>query len=230
MSLDPDLISTSHLTAFPSSPVSPLDGLYNFDLVSRHNNNNSFNPTQKCEGIKYWTDDFDYDGTIDRAHFQQQLDTLPGRMRSFDWAHKCPLSPPALLTYHNIIPSAAQFSSGTILLKAELKLKQYIEFTCPFPGRNVKTQFRQVELHSNTSHFNLHDYQFHLYLSNLKRIPHIFNSLKKKYIYRREPGSSLRIQLDLDVLQVPARYHLSVWERLGQFWLYFASFFGILFT
>ncbi|XP_012159104.1 uncharacterized protein LOC101462281 [Ceratitis capitata] len=193
--------------------------------------------SRNCEGIKYWTDDFDYDGTIDRAHFQQQLDTLPGRMRSFDLAvffeaklkHKCPLSPPALLTYHNIIPSAAQFSSGTILLKAELKLKQYIEFTCPFPGRNVKTQFRQVELHSNTSHFNLHDYQISSLLEQFKANPAYFQLSEEEIYYRREPGSSLRIQLDLDVLQVPARYHLSVWERLGQFWLYFASFFGISF-
>lgn len=36
--------------------------------------------------LQYWTDDFDHDGTIDRAHFQQQLESLPGRIKSIDLA------------------------------------------------------------------------------------------------------------------------------------------------
>uniref|UniRef100_A0A0A1WHE1 Transmembrane protein 231 n=1 Tax=Zeugodacus cucurbitae TaxID=28588 RepID=A0A0A1WHE1_ZEUCU len=192
---------------------------------------------QSCEGIKYWTDDFDHDGTIDRAHFQQQLESLPGRIKSINLAilfeaklkHKCSLSPPALLTYHNVIPSGMQLSTGTILLKAELKLKQYIEFTCPFPGRNTKTQFLPVKFNSNSSHVNMNDFQIKNLLEQLKRNPAYFQLSEQETYFRREPGNTLRIQLDLDVLQVPARYHLSVWERLGQFWLYFASFFGISF-
>ncbi|XP_028894542.2 uncharacterized protein LOC105209716 [Zeugodacus cucurbitae] len=192
---------------------------------------------QSCEGIKYWTDDFDHDGTIDRAHFQQQLESLPGRIKSINLAilfeaklkHKCSLSPPALLTYHNVIPSGMQLSTGTILLKAELKLKQYIEFTCPFPGRNTKTQFLPVKFNSNSSHVNMNDFQIQNLLEQLKRNPAYFQLSEQETYFRRESGNTLRIQLDLDVLQVPARYHLSVWERLGQFWLYFASFFGISF-
>ncbi|XP_036328611.1 uncharacterized protein LOC118740950 [Rhagoletis pomonella] len=190
-----------------------------------------------CEGIKYWTDDFDHDGTIDRVHFQQQLDFLPGRIKSFDLAlffeaqlkHKCPLSPPALLTYHTFIPSAAQIRAGTILLKAELKLKQYIEFTCPFPGRNTKTKFREVQLSFNNSHVELQEFQIPSLLEQLKANPAYFQLSEQDTYFQHEPGKTLRVQLDLDVLQVPARYHLSVWERLGQFWLYFASFFGISF-
>ncbi|XP_053959631.1 uncharacterized protein LOC128864138 [Anastrepha ludens] len=190
-----------------------------------------------CEGIKYRTDDFDHDGTIDRVHFQQQLDSLPGPIRSFDLAvffeaklkHKCPLSPPALLTYQTIIPSAVQMRSGTILVKAELKLQQYIEFTCPFLGRNVKTQFREVDLNSNNSNVDVHDYQIPSLLEQLKANPAYFKLSVQETYFRHEQDNILRIQLDLDVLQVSARYHLSVWERLGQFWLYFASFFGISF-
>ncbi|XP_011207646.2 uncharacterized protein LOC105229223 [Bactrocera dorsalis] len=198
-------------------------------VVMEHGNN--------CEGIKYWTDDFDHDGTIDRAHFQQQLESLRGRIKSIDLAiffeaklkHKCSLSPPAILTYHNVIPSGMQLNAGTILLKAELKLKQYIEFTCPFPGRNIKTQFRHVNLSSNSSHVALGDFQLQSLLEKLKKNPAYFQLSEQETYFRQEPGNTLRIQLDLDVMQVPARYHLSVWERLGQFWLYFASFFGISF-
>ncbi|XP_067626061.1 transmembrane protein 231 [Eurosta solidaginis] len=190
-----------------------------------------------CEGIKYWTDDFDHDGTIDRAHFEQQLTSLPGQIKNFDFAlifeaklkHKCLLAPPALLTYHTIIPTAAQLSAGVILLKAELQLKQYIEFTCPFLGRNAKTHFHNVHLNSNDSHIELEDYQLPSLLEQLKANPAYFQLSLQDIYYRRAPGDALRIQLELDVLQVPARYHLSVWERLGQFWLYFASFFGISF-
>lgn len=138
-----------------------------------------------------------------------------------------------MLAYHLSIPEIEQLSSGTIRLTAELQLKQYIEFTCPFPGRNSKTHFRQVALSTNESEsvsfFDISEYKLESLLKQLKANPAYFHLHMQETYFQRDLTHGLRILLDLNVLQVPARYHLSVWERLGQFWLYFASFFGISF-
>lgn len=107
-------------------------------------------------------------------------------------------------------------------------LKQYVEFTCPFPGRNVKTSFRHLNVSSNSS--NIKQFGIEPLLDQLKSNPAFYElDIQETYFRRGPPEQGLSIQLDVDVLQLAARYHLSIWERLGQFWLYFASFFGISF-
>lgn len=142
--------------------------------------------------------------------------------------HKCQLSPPALLIHHIDLPMASQLTSGVIILRAELMLKQYVEFTCPFPGRNTKTAFRNIKLHTNTS--NMQQFQTETMWNQVKSNPAFFQlDIQESYVRKAPAEQGLTIQLDLDILQLGARYHLSIWERLGQFWLYFASFFGISF-
>ncbi|XP_005183555.3 uncharacterized protein LOC101895778 [Musca domestica] len=192
--------------------------------------------TDYCDGTKYWTEDLDNDGTLDRVHFVQQLETLEEKLLGFDVAlffdaflkHKCHLSPPAVLIKHINIPYDAQLSSGIVNIRADLVLKQYVEFTCPFPGRNVKTSFRHLNVPSNSS--NIKQFGIEPLLDQLKSNPAFFElDIQETYFRRGPPEQGLSIQLDVDVLQLAARYHLSIWERLGQFWLYFASFFGISF-
>ncbi|XP_023301645.2 uncharacterized protein LOC111683774 [Lucilia cuprina] len=190
----------------------------------------------KCEGIKYWTDDLDYDGNVDRVYFVQHMESLKQKLISFDIAlffeaslkHKCSLSPPALLIHHIDLPLASQLTSGVIVVRADLMLKQYVEFTCPFPGRNTKTSFRNIKLNTNTS--QTQQFQTENMWNQVKSNPAFFQlDLQETYVRKSPAEQGLTLQLDLDILQLGARYHLSIWERLGQFWLYFASFFGISF-
>jgi len=191
--------------------------------------------TNSCTTTRYWTEDMNNDGVTDRAHFQLELQDVPTRLVSFslllffkaELQHKCDLSPPSVLAHQ--LPLATRLANGEIKLKGELSLKQYVGFTCPFPGRNNKTQFRdvQVDINGTTEQFNMESL-----LAQVKANPAFFQLVVQETYYNKtspqfEPG--LIIDLEMDVLQVPARYHLSVWERLGQFWLYFASFFGISF-
>ncbi|XP_002064724.3 uncharacterized protein LOC6642100 [Drosophila willistoni] len=192
--------------------------------------------SNSCAISKYWTDDVDHDTITDRAHFQLELQDLESPLVDFQLLlffeaqlrHKCDLSPPALLAHQEPMP---KLRNGRIHLKGELQLKQYVEFTCPFPGRNIKTHFRSVQFgNSNTS--DISQYKMESLLAQVKANPAYFQ-LAIQEAYKRntspqfEPG--LHIELELNILQVAARYHLSIWERLGQFWLYFASFFGISF-
>lgn len=138
------------------------------------------------------------------------------------------MSPPALLLQHTDLPSTSQINSGIIILRAELILKQYVEFTCPFPGRNTKTAFRNTKFHTNTT--NMQQFQIESMWDQVKSNPAYFQLDVQEFYIRKLPNDQgLSFQLDLDILQISARYHLSIWERLGQFWLYFASFFGISF-
>ncbi|XP_061388509.1 transmembrane protein 231 [Musca vetustissima] len=194
------------------------------------------NNVDYCDGTKYWTEDLDYDGTLDRVHFTQQLETLEQKLLGFDIVlffeaslkHKCELSPPAVLIKHITIPYDSQLASGVINIRADLVLKQYVEFTCPFPGRYVKTKFRHLNISSNSS--SIKQFGVESLLDQLKSNPAFFElDIQETYFRRGPPADGLCIQLDIDILQLGARYHLSIWERLGQFWLYFASFFGISF-
>ncbi|KAH8246481.1 hypothetical protein KR038_001997 [Drosophila bunnanda] len=196
--------------------------------------------TNSCSATRYWTEDVDYDTVTDRVHFQLELQDLPARLVSFNLLvffeaqlqHKCDLSPPSVLAHQLQIPLAARLNNGRIQLKGELQLKQYVEFTCPFPGRNIKTQFRQVHMDMNASTADIGQYKMESLLAQVKANPAYFQLSVQETYYRPTPPTlepGLVVELELDVLQVPARYHLSIWERLGQFWLYFASFFGISF-
>ncbi|XP_037709108.1 uncharacterized protein LOC119546700 [Drosophila subpulchrella] len=191
--------------------------------------------TNSCVTTRYWTEDMDNDGVTDRAHFQLELQDVPTRLVSFslllffkaELQHKCDLSPPSVLAHQ--LSLATRLANGEIKLKGELSLKQYVGFTCPFPGRNIKTQFRdvQVDINATTEQFKMESL-----LAQVKANPAFFQLVVQETYYNKtspqfEPG--LTIDLEIDVLQVPARYDLSIWERLGQFWLYFASFFGISF-
>lgn len=208
---------------------------------SFHNfNARTRNFTSHCDTTKYWAEDLDHDEVSDRLHFHLELQQLPARVMNFDLLlffdaqlqHKCKLSPPAVLAHQLQLPLASRLQNGRIQLKGELKLKQYVEFTCPFPGRHIQTHFRQVQLDTNNSHADMSQYKMESLLAQVKANPAYFQLVVQETYYRptslrTDPG--LSIELELDVLQVPARYHLSIWERLGQFWLYFASFFGISF-
>ncbi|KAH8412094.1 hypothetical protein KR222_010487 [Zaprionus bogoriensis] len=198
------------------------------------------NYTKSCDTTKYWSEDLDHDAVSDRLHFRLELQRLPARLAHFELLlffgaqlrHKCKLSPPAVLAHQLQVPLVSRLRHGRIQLKGELKLKQYVEFTCPFPGRNIQTHFRQAQLETNSSVADMSQYTMEALLAQVKANPAYFQLAVQETYYtasspRDEPG--LIIELELDVLQVPARYHLSIWERLGQFWLYFASFFGISF-
>ncbi|XP_016964709.1 uncharacterized protein LOC108034337 [Drosophila biarmipes] len=190
--------------------------------------------TNSCTTTKYWTEDMDYDGLTDRAHFQIELQDVPTRLLRFDLLlffkaklkHKCVLQPPSMLAHQ--LQMTTRFKNGEIKLKGDLSLKQYVDFTCPFPGRNLKTQFREIEVDRNAT---TEQFKMESLLAQAKANPAYFQLAVQETYYNTsssfEPG--LIIDLEFDVLQVPARYHLSIWERLGQFWLYFASFFGISF-
>ncbi|ALC40127.1 CG14020 [Drosophila busckii] len=198
------------------------------------------NFSSSCEANKYWTEDLDHDTVTDRLHFQLVLQELPARLMRFEillffeaqLRHKCELAPPAVLAYQLQLPEGNRLHNGRIQLKGELKLKQYVEFTCPFPGRNIQTHFRQVQLDASNNYVDMAQYSMEHLLAQVKANPGYFQLAVQETYYRPTdpqmvPG--ITIELEMDVLQVPARYHLSIWERLGQFWLYFASFFGISF-
>lgn len=198
------------------------------------------NYSSRCEATKYWTQDLDYDAVTDRVHFQLELQQLPAPLINFDLLlffeaqlrHKCLLNPPAVLAHQLQMPQAVRLQNGHVQLKGELKLKQFVEFTCPFPGRNLQTHFRQVLLDTNNSLADISQYKMESLLAQVKANPAYFQLAVQETYYRPAPprlSPGLTIDLELDVLQLPARYHLSIWERLGQFWLYFASFFGISF-
>ena len=126
------------------------------------------------------------------------------------------------------LPLNTQLRSGIIKLKAELKLKQYVEFTCPFPGRNMKTSFHNIKLQANSS--NIRQFEIESIWQQIKLNPaYFYLDIQETYIKKGPKERGLTVQTDLDILQLGSRYHLSIWERLGQFWLYFASFFGISF-
>ncbi|KAH8413485.1 hypothetical protein KR009_011762 [Drosophila setifemur] len=193
--------------------------------------------TNSCTATKYWTEDVDIDLITDRAHIQLELQDVPAKVVKFDLLvffeaqlqHKCHLSPPSVLAHHAQVPLDSRLANGRILMKGELQLKQYVEFDCPFPGRNMKTQFRQVQIDPKG---NIQQYKMESLLAQVKANPAFFQLSVQETYYTETPPHikpGLIIELELDMLQVPARYHLSIWERLGQFWLYFASFFGISF-
>lgn len=139
---------------------------------------------------------------------------------------KCHLQPPAVLVQHVEIPSRARASS-IIILNSKLTLIQNDEFICPFYGRKAKTRFRKEILATNASNLDLFDIKF-IY-SKIKNNPGYFSLETMEEYYERTYESGISIDINIDIPQLSVRYHLSVWERLGQFWLYFASFFGISF-
>ncbi|EDW36832.1 GL25847 [Drosophila persimilis] len=173
------------------------------------------------------------------AYNYQYIFDVPARLMHFDLVlffdahlqHKCDLSPPSVLAYQLQLPPSGRFRNGRIQLKGELQLKQYVEFTCPFPGRDIKTKFRPVHVETNASYADMSQYKIESLMAQIKANPAYFQlSIEETYYRPTSPRlNRLSIELELDVLQVPGRYHLSIWERLGQFWLYFASFFGISF-
>ncbi|XP_055837340.1 uncharacterized protein LOC129905799 [Episyrphus balteatus] len=189
---------------------------------------------QYCDSAKFSSQDHNYDSHMDTANFQLHFDDFDENLQSFDLLlffeatlrHKCQLTPPAALIHHLQLPKTG-FSNGIIKMKGYLRLNQNAEFICPFYGRNAKTHFRGDVLPKNTS--NMEYYQFE-YIQELIRLNPAFFELEiAETYYKPSQDGGVTIQLQMDIVQVPARYHLSVWERCGQFWLYFASFFGISF-
>uniref|UniRef100_A0A1A9WQ05 Transmembrane protein 231 n=1 Tax=Glossina brevipalpis TaxID=37001 RepID=A0A1A9WQ05_9MUSC len=191
----------------------------------------------KCDSLRYWTHDLDKDGASDRVHFLQQTDSLECNLTSLKWIlvmqaklkHKCNLSPPAILDVNIDIPMTKQFRSGLVTIDAELFLRQHIEFICPYLGRNVRSQFNTILINPQ-SRSDLKQYRTSFLLQELKPQPGYFQLKLININYEpRSPEVGLSVQLNLDIEQVGVRYQLSIWERLTQCWLYFASFFGFSF-
>ncbi|XP_055921730.1 uncharacterized protein LOC129952862 [Eupeodes corollae] len=197
--------------------------------------NSRTNEWQKyCDTAKFTSQDQNFDSRMDTANFHLNFDELPEKLMSFDLLlifeatlrHKCHLTPPAALIHRLEIPKDG-FSNGIIKMKGYLRLNQNAEFICPFYGRSAKTHFRGDVLPKNTS--NMEYFQFEYIQERIRSNPAFFELDITETYYKPSPEEGLSIQLQIDVVQVPARYHLSIWERCGQFWLYFASFFGISF-
>uniref|UniRef100_A0A1A9V5S1 Transmembrane protein 231 n=1 Tax=Glossina austeni TaxID=7395 RepID=A0A1A9V5S1_GLOAU len=208
----------------------------NFHLCSTYPKLNEL-LNDHCDSLKYWTNDFDKDGTPDRVHFLQKTDSLQRNLVNLEWIlvmqaklkHKCSLLPPAILIAHIDVPSTNQFRSGIVTINAELFLKQNIEFVCPYLGQNIRSQFNTVLINPQ-SRSDFEQYRASFLLQQLELQSGYFQLKLISTSYEtRPPEDGLSVQLNLDIGQASVRYYLSIWERLSQFWLYFASFFGLSF-
>uniref|UniRef100_A0A1B0AW62 Transmembrane protein 231 n=1 Tax=Glossina palpalis gambiensis TaxID=67801 RepID=A0A1B0AW62_9MUSC len=208
----------------------------NFHLCSTYPKLNEI-LNDKCDCLKYWTNDFDKDGIPDRVHFLQKIDSLQRNLTSLEWIlvmqaklkHKCSLSPPAILIAHIDVPSTNQFRSGIVTINAELFLKQNIEFVCPYLGQNIRSQFNTILINPQ-SRSDFQQYRASFLLQQLELQSGYFQLKLISTNYEAcPPELGLTVQLNLDIGQASVRYHVSVWERLSQFWLYFVSFFGLSF-
>lgn len=124
---------------------------------------------------------------------------------------------------------------GLILIDTEFDLKQYKDFDCAVFGSSAKTSYQPVYLNNKATH-NIGTeeiatrYKRLTLIHELRKNPGYFETkLVEKDFERRPAIDGLYIQWDINISQIGVRYRLSIWERLAQFWLYFASFFGLSF-
>lgn len=124
---------------------------------------------------------------------------------------------------------------GLLLIETELELKQYEDFDCATFDASSKTSFQPINLNNNIqNNIDVEEirkrYKRLTLLQQLKKNPGYFEVKLIEKDFERGPAvDGLNVQWDVRISQIGIRYRLGVWERLAQFWLYFASFFGLSF-
>lgn len=146
------------------------------------------------------------------------------------------LSPPALVSVNVDVPQNSNWrGGGLIVIDTELDLKQYEDFNCAVFGDSTKTKYQPVFLNNNAlKNIDIEElnrqYKRLTLLQKLKKNSGYFEIKLIEKDFERGPATDgLNIQWDINISQIGIRYRLSIWERLAQFWLYFASFFGLSF-
>lgn len=173
---------------------------------------------------------------MDKAHFHLhilQKNGAPIKLQKFSLVlffdgiieRRCFLSLPAAIivehAYHTDF-------NNKLIIKGDVALVQKYEFHCPLLGRNTGSYFKNEILSINST--NIEQYSLENIRKSMK-LSEGYIELHTKETYSRESleYNHTSIDVELDIGQLPVRYHSSFWEHIGIFWLYFASFVGLSF-
>lgn len=173
---------------------------------------------------------------MDRTHFH--LHILPKNGASiklgkfslvlfFDgvFERKCSISPPAAI----IVEHAFNLDKReNIVMKGDIHFVQRNEFHCPVLGGNAGSYFKNEILSINATKIEVFSIES---IRKSIKLNEGYMELQTREIYSRKSleDNHRSIEVELDIGQMPVRYHSSFWEHIGIFWLYFASFFGLSF-
>lgn len=119
------------------------------------------------------------------------------------------------------VPS--DFRSGNIQVEADLNLVQRTGFYCPFFLRQIKSHFYHSIISENST--NIRDYDIASIRRKLKNNPAFMTAIPSATYWNRRPTGDITMSIDLFIDEVESRYHTSVWQRLGQIWIYYLSIF-----
>lgn len=173
---------------------------------------------------------------MDKAHFHLHIllnNGTPIKLHKFSlvlffdgiFEKRCFLSPPAAL----IVEHAFHVRHNEkVIMKGDIGLVQKNEFHCPFLGANTQSYFRNEILSINST--KIEEFSTENIRKSIK-LNEGYIELHTKETYNRKSleDNHASIEVELDIGQLPVRYHSSFWEHIGIFWLYFASFFGLSF-
>lgn len=117
----------------------------------------------------------------------------------------------------------ADFRSGNIQIEADLNLAQRTGFYCPFFLRQIKSHFYHSIISENST--NIRDYDITSIRRKLKNNPAFMMANPSATYWQRRPTGDIVLTIDLFIDEVESRYHTSIWQRLGQIWIYYLSIF-----
>lgn len=135
------------------------------------------------------------------------------------------------------IPKHEKWRGGGLLfIQSELDFHQYDDFNCPILNSKASTEFHGISLNQNqlSQQLDIDEiqkrYKRFTLIQQLQMNPGYFKGKLVEKDFERGPlVNGLHIQWNIKISPVGIRYRLNIWERLTQFWLYFASFFGFSF-
>lgn len=117
------------------------------------------------------------------------------------------------------------FRSGDIQMEADLMLTQRTHaFYCPFFLRQIRSHFYHTIISENST--NIRDYEIATIRRKLKNNPAFMTATNPTVSHwHRRPAGDIVLKIDLFIDEVESRYHTSLWQRLGQIWIYYFSIF-----
>lgn len=115
------------------------------------------------------------------------------------------------------------FRSGEIQIEADLNFVQRTGFYCPYFLRQIKSHFYHSIVPENST--NIQDYEIVNIRRKLKNNPAFMAINPATTYWRRRPTGDIVLTVSLSIDEVESRYHTSLWQRLGQIWIYYLSIF-----
>lgn len=181
--------------------------------------------------FQFWSEDFDFDGVMDNAHFELQIPSLNEKLEKFYlvlffeavFNEKCIFSPESiLLVEHNFRCDGNE----KVIVKGNIALVQKNAFHCPIFGEITHPFHRNEILSINET--NIEEFSLENIRKNIKlNEGYIEMQSKEVYSKKNSENGHMSIEVEFDIGQLPVRYQVGPWEHIGLSWLYFASFFGL---